>query len=137
MVTVLSSLIIKRAKERRCAYIRKLLSFKVKSQNYNHINNITDLIFFSLTADPVEWTLGQVQKWLLWTEHLYRLPQVGKAFLHLSGSDLCVMSEDDFRQRCSPCGEVLFAHLDIWKTGSTFHSDFIQIDVHKVFINSL
>ncbi|XP_027015286.2 SAM pointed domain-containing Ets transcription factor-like isoform X1 [Tachysurus fulvidraco] len=72
----------------------------------------------NITPDPVDWTSGQVQKWLLWTEHLYRLPQVGKSFQHLSGSDLCVMSEDDFRQRCSPCADVLFAHLDIWKTAS-------------------
>ncbi|KAK3546769.1 hypothetical protein QTP86_000652, partial [Hemibagrus guttatus] len=72
----------------------------------------------NITSDPVEWSSGHVQKWLLWTEHLYHLPQVEKAFLHLSGSDLCMMSEDDFRQRCSPCGDVLFAHLDIWKTGA-------------------
>ncbi|XP_034167827.1 SAM pointed domain-containing Ets transcription factor-like [Pangasianodon hypophthalmus] len=72
----------------------------------------------NITPDPAEWSSGHVQKWLLWTEHLYRLPQVGKAFQHLSGSDLCVMSEDDFRQRCSPCGDVLFAHLDIWKSAA-------------------
>ncbi|TVG95366.1 SAM pointed domain-containing Ets transcription factor [Bagarius yarrelli] len=70
----------------------------------------------NITSDPVEWSSGHVQKWLLWTEHLYRLPPVGTAFQHLSGSELCVMSEDEFRQRCSPCGDVLFAHLDIWKT---------------------
>ncbi|XP_053499762.1 SAM pointed domain-containing Ets transcription factor-like [Ictalurus furcatus] len=72
----------------------------------------------NITPDPTEWSSGHVQKWLLWTEHLYRLPQVGKAFQHLSGSDLCEMSEDDFRQRCSPCGDLLFAHLDIWKSAA-------------------
>lgn len=76
----------------------------------------------------MDWSSGQVQKWLLWTEHLYRLPQVGKAFQHLSGSDLCVMSEDDFRQRCLPCADVLFAHLDIWKTGNTFPFMWIYSD---------
>uniref|UniRef100_A0A8B9HH36 SAM pointed domain containing ETS transcription factor n=1 Tax=Astyanax mexicanus TaxID=7994 RepID=A0A8B9HH36_ASTMX len=70
----------------------------------------------NITPDPAEWTSGQVQKWLLWTEHLYRLPPVGRAFQDLSGSELCMMSEDDFRQRASQCGDVLHAHLDIWKS---------------------
>ncbi|KAL0191728.1 hypothetical protein M9458_014426, partial [Cirrhinus mrigala] len=55
-------------------------------------------------------------KWLLWTEHLYRLPQVGKAFQDLDGKDLCSMSEEDFRQRSPQCSETLHAHLDIWKS---------------------
>lgn len=67
----------------------------------------------------MEWNSGNVQKWVLWTEHLYRLPQVGRAFQDLSGKDLCAMSEDDFRQRCLQCGDVLYAHLDIWKSGTS------------------
>uniref|UniRef100_A0A3B1JW71 SAM pointed domain-containing Ets transcription factor n=1 Tax=Astyanax mexicanus TaxID=7994 RepID=A0A3B1JW71_ASTMX len=72
----------------------------------------------NITPDPAEWTSGQVQKWLLWTEHLYRLPPVGRAFQDLSGSELCMLSEDDFRQRTSQCGDVLHAHLDIWKSAA-------------------
>ncbi|XP_076874871.1 SAM pointed domain-containing Ets transcription factor-like isoform X1 [Brachyhypopomus gauderio] len=72
----------------------------------------------NIPPDPVEWSSGHVQKWLLWTEHLYRLPQVGRAFQDLSGSNLCVMSEDEFRQRSSQCGDVLYAHLDIWKSAA-------------------
>ncbi|XP_062872125.1 SAM pointed domain-containing Ets transcription factor-like [Trichomycterus rosablanca] len=72
----------------------------------------------NITPDPAEWSSGHVQKWLLWTEHLYRLPQVGKTFQDLSGSDLCVMSEEDFRQRSSQCGDVLYAHLDIWRSAA-------------------
>ncbi|TRY86848.1 hypothetical protein DNTS_025615 [Danionella cerebrum] len=64
----------------------------------------------------MEWNCGNVQKWLLWTEHLYRLPQVGKAFQDLDGKDLCSMSEEDFRQRSPQCSETLHAHLDIWKS---------------------
>lgn len=70
------------------------------------------------SSDPAEWSTGHVQKWLLWTEHLYRLPQVGKAFQDLNGSDLCGMSEENFRQRSSQCGDVLYAHLDIWRSGT-------------------
>ncbi|KAL7891743.1 hypothetical protein AOLI_G00012190 [Acnodon oligacanthus] len=72
----------------------------------------------NITPDPVEWSCGNVQKWLLWTEHLYRLPQVGKAFQDLDGKDLCNMTEEDFRQRSPQCGDTLHAHLDIWKSAA-------------------
>lgn len=61
--------------------------------------------------------MGNVQKWLLWTEHLYRLPHAGKAFQDLTGKDLCAMSEEEFHQRSPQCGDTLHAHLDIWKSG--------------------
>ncbi|KAJ8016720.1 hypothetical protein DPEC_G00010260 [Dallia pectoralis] len=72
----------------------------------------------NITPDPMEWNCGNVQKWLLWTEHLYRLPQVGKVFQELNGKDLCSMTEDDFRQRSVQCGDLMYAHLDIWKSAS-------------------
>ncbi|KAG9335769.1 hypothetical protein JZ751_003680 [Albula glossodonta] len=37
--------------------------------------------------------------------------------LDLNGKDLCSMSEEDFRQRSIQSGDVLYAHLDIWKSG--------------------
>ncbi|XP_068450756.1 SAM pointed domain-containing Ets transcription factor [Clinocottus analis] len=70
----------------------------------------------NITADPMDWNTGNVQKWLLWTEHLYRLPHAGKAFQDLTGKDLCAMSEEEFRQRSPQCGDTLHAHLDIWKS---------------------
>ncbi|KAL0978801.1 hypothetical protein UPYG_G00175390 [Umbra pygmaea] len=72
----------------------------------------------NITPDPIDWTTGNVQKWLLWTEHLYRLPQAGKAFQELTGKDLCAMSEEEFRQRTPQCGDTLHAHLDIWKSAA-------------------
>ncbi|KAM9505666.1 SAM pointed domain-containing Ets transcription factor-like [Salvelinus alpinus] len=72
----------------------------------------------NITPEPMEWNCGNVQKWLLWTEHLYRLPQVGKVFQELSGKDLCSMTEEDFRQRSMQCGDLLFAHLDIWRSAA-------------------
>ncbi|XP_007483766.1 SAM pointed domain-containing Ets transcription factor isoform X2 [Monodelphis domestica] len=71
----------------------------------------------NITADPNDWNPGNVQKWLLWTEHQYRLPPVGKAFQELGGKELCAMSEEQFRQRSPLCGDILHAHLDIWKSG--------------------
>ena len=81
---------------------------------------MSEKTFGPSSTDPMEWSSGNVQKWLLWTEHLYRLPQVGKAFQELTGKDLCVMSEDDFKQRSPQCGDVLHAHLDIWKSGMIY-----------------
>ncbi|XP_006782926.1 SAM pointed domain-containing Ets transcription factor [Neolamprologus brichardi] len=72
----------------------------------------------NITPDPIEWNTGNVQKWLLWTEHLYRLPHAGKAFQELTGKDLCAMSEEEFRQRSPQCGDTLHAHLDIWKSAA-------------------
>ncbi|CAN9511924.1 unnamed protein product [Ophioblennius macclurei] len=72
----------------------------------------------NITPDPIEWSTGNVQKWLLWTEHLYRLPHAGKAFQELTGKDLCAMSEEEFRHRSPQCGDTLHAHLDIWKSAA-------------------
>ncbi|XP_071673949.1 SAM pointed domain-containing Ets transcription factor isoform X1 [Patagioenas fasciata] len=70
----------------------------------------------NIPADPADWSPGNVQKWILWTEHQYRLPQIGKSFQELSGKDLCAMSEEQFCQRSPACGDILHAHLDIWKS---------------------
>lgn len=70
----------------------------------------------------MDWNTGNVQKWLLWTEHLYRLPHAGKAFQDLTGKDLCNMSEEEFHQRSPQCGDTLHAHLDIWKSGVCVHN---------------
>ncbi|XP_028303000.1 SAM pointed domain-containing Ets transcription factor [Gouania willdenowi] len=72
----------------------------------------------NITPDPIEWNTSNVQKWLLWTEHLYRLPHAGKAFQDLTGKDLCAMSEEEFHQRSPQCGDTLHAHLDIWKSAA-------------------
>ncbi|XP_064894602.1 SAM pointed domain-containing Ets transcription factor isoform X3 [Columba livia] len=72
----------------------------------------------NIPADPADWSPGNVQKWILWTEHQYRLPQIGKSFQELSGKDLCAMSEEQFCQRSPACGDILHAHLDIWKSAA-------------------
>uniref|UniRef100_A0A2K6TH70 SAM pointed domain-containing Ets transcription factor n=1 Tax=Saimiri boliviensis boliviensis TaxID=39432 RepID=A0A2K6TH70_SAIBB len=83
----------------------------------------------NITADPVDWSPGNVQKWLLWTEHQYRLPPVGKAFQELAGKELCAMSEEQFRQRSPLGGDVLHAHLDIWKSASTSEESWADSEV--------
>ncbi|TKS76763.1 SAM pointed domain-containing [Collichthys lucidus] len=72
----------------------------------------------NIASDPLGWSYVHVQKWLLWTEHLYRLPQVSTMFQELTGRDLCSMTEADFRQRSSQYGDMLYAHLDIWRSAA-------------------
>lgn len=72
-------------------------------------------------SDPLDWSCGDVQKWLLWTEHLYKLPQLSTMFQQLSGRDLCSMAEADFKHS-SQFGDVLYAHLDIWRSGKNINN---------------
>ncbi|XP_032376322.1 SAM pointed domain-containing Ets transcription factor [Etheostoma spectabile] len=72
----------------------------------------------NIAPDPMDWSCVHVQKWLLWTEHLHKLPQVSTMFQELSGRDLCSMTEADFRQRSSQFGDMLYAHLDIWRSAA-------------------
>ncbi|KAJ3602340.1 hypothetical protein NHX12_030099 [Muraenolepis orangiensis] len=84
----------------------------------------------AIPSDPIEWNSANVQKWLLWTEHLYRLPHAGRAFQELSGKDLCAMSEEHFRQRSPQCsigdvkttgGEELWSEADSSCSGQPIH----------------
>ncbi|MED6274611.1 hypothetical protein CHARACLAT_018117 [Characodon lateralis] len=91
----------------------------------------------NITADPTEWNTGNVQKWMLWTEHLYRLPHAGKAFQELTGKDLCAMSEEEFRQRSPLCGDTLYAHLDIWKSAAWMKERCSAVDTKTTGIEEL
>ncbi|XP_056241830.1 SAM pointed domain-containing Ets transcription factor-like [Seriola aureovittata] len=72
----------------------------------------------NIAPDPLDWSCAHVQKWLLWTEHLYKLPQVSTMFQELTGRDLCSMTEAHFRQHSLQFGDVLYAHLDIWRSAA-------------------
>uniref|UniRef100_A0A8C6UXJ6 SAM pointed domain containing ETS transcription factor n=1 Tax=Neogobius melanostomus TaxID=47308 RepID=A0A8C6UXJ6_9GOBI len=72
----------------------------------------------NISPDPLGWSSLQVQKWLLWTEHMYCLPRVSMLFQGLSGQDLCSLSEAQFRQHSAQFGDMLYAHLDVWRSGT-------------------
>ncbi|XP_034027501.1 SAM pointed domain-containing Ets transcription factor-like [Thalassophryne amazonica] len=72
----------------------------------------------NISPDPADWSCAHVQKWLLWIEHFYRLPQVGTVFQELTGMALCSMTEAEFTQRSSQFGDMLYAHLDIWRSAA-------------------
>nr|XP_009932297.1 PREDICTED: LOW QUALITY PROTEIN: SAM pointed domain-containing Ets transcription factor [Opisthocomus hoazin] len=72
----------------------------------------------TIAADPADWSPGNVQKWKKKADPHSRLPQIGKSFQELSGKDLCAMSEEQFCQRSPACGDILHAHLDVWKSAA-------------------
>ncbi|XP_054625551.1 SAM pointed domain-containing Ets transcription factor-like [Dunckerocampus dactyliophorus] len=72
----------------------------------------------NIAPDPLDWSCIHVYKWLLWTEHLYKLPQISLLFKELNGRELCSLTEADFRQRSSQYGDMLYAHLDIWRSAA-------------------
>ncbi|XP_057713021.1 SAM pointed domain-containing Ets transcription factor-like [Corythoichthys intestinalis] len=90
----------------------------------------------NITPDPLDWSCMHVYKWLLWTEHLYRLPQMSVLFKDLNGRDLCYMTEADFRQRSSQFGHILYAHLDIWRSAAAMKDQCPREDVKSANDNS-
>ncbi|XP_075921594.1 uncharacterized protein LOC116940113 [Petromyzon marinus] len=72
----------------------------------------------SIPADPLRWSGVEASRWLAWAERHYSLPRLGAAFSGLRGAQLCLLGEGDFRARAPAGGELLHAHLDIWKTAA-------------------
>ncbi|XP_078453398.1 uncharacterized protein LOC144720469 [Lampetra planeri] len=72
-------------------------------------------------ADPLRWSGVEASRWLAWAERHYSLPPrlgAAAAFSGLRGAQLCLLGEGDFRARAPAGGELLHAHLDIWKTAA-------------------
>ncbi|CAN0432483.1 unnamed protein product [Lampetra planeri] len=69
-------------------------------------------------ADPESWSCRHVDKWLAWSVHQYGLGPLCLDFLRMDGASLCRLSEEDFRLRASRAGELLHAHLDVWRSGA-------------------
>nr|XP_032805338.1 uncharacterized protein LOC116940113 [Petromyzon marinus] len=72
----------------------------------------------AVAADPLRWSGVEASRWLAWAERHYSLPRLGAAFSGLRGAQLCLLGEGDFRARAPAGGELLHAHLDIWKTAA-------------------
>lgn len=68
-------------------------------------------------SDPFNWSVGNVRSWIMWQMQQCNLPSIVLDYFNMTGIELCSLSEDDFKQRAPHCGEILFAQLDIWKTG--------------------
>jgi hypothetical protein len=71
-----------------------------------------------IPQDPYHWNSEQVQKWVEWTRHQYRLPEIDARVFAMDGLRLCNLTDGQFRQMLPKSGDILYAHLDIWKNAS-------------------
>ncbi|KAG7463551.1 hypothetical protein MATL_G00177650 [Megalops atlanticus] len=62
--------------------------------------------------DPVQWTADQVMHWVVWVMKEFSMEEVEVGGVHISGQDLCALSQEDFLLRV-PQGEVLWSHLEL------------------------
>ncbi|XP_078616774.1 uncharacterized protein LOC144885011 [Branchiostoma floridae x Branchiostoma japonicum] len=67
--------------------------------------------------DPRTWSHTDVARWLRWTADQYRLPNVYLECFPLDGAQLCELAEREFIYRAPESGQILYALLDIWKSG--------------------
>lgn len=58
-----------------------------------------------------------MRSWIYWQVQQLGLPQVPLEYFQMDGISLCSLNEMDFKQRAPQCGDMLYAQLDIWKTG--------------------
>lgn len=68
-------------------------------------------------SDPALWSLDDTKSWLVWTINQYGLSVDLLQHFHMDGPALSALSENYFRQKSSIGGDILYAQLDIWKTG--------------------
>lgn len=78
---------------------------------------LTKLYLCYFLSDPALWNLDDAKSWLIWTINQYGLNTDLLQYFHMDGPALSALSENYFRQKSSIGGDILYAQLDIWKTG--------------------
>ena len=85
--------------------IPSLMSLDSKHGTYNH-------------SDPFNWSVPNVRAWLFSQLNHFNLPMVPFEYFQMDGISLCSLSEAEFKHRAgNQCGDILYAQLEIWKTG--------------------
>ncbi|XP_071809275.1 SAM pointed domain-containing Ets transcription factor-like [Asterias amurensis] len=79
---------------------------------------VTACELINIPTDPCRWNSEQVKKWVEWTRHQYRLPEIEVGFFSMDGLSLCNLTDEQFRQLSPKSGDILYAHLDIWKNAA-------------------
>ncbi|XP_033117457.1 SAM pointed domain-containing Ets transcription factor-like [Anneissia japonica] len=77
--------------------------------------------YLNIPQDPQYWTHEQVEKWVLWTFHHYGMQPANMECFSMNGYQLCMLSDINFRHIDPRCGDILYAHLDIWKTAAKMY----------------
>ncbi|XP_041365908.1 SAM pointed domain-containing Ets transcription factor-like [Gigantopelta aegis] len=69
----------------------------------------------SISMDPMKWTTDDVSKWITRKCIKNNITDINLDLFHMSGVELCQMSEVNFRCRCPTRGSELFSELEVWK----------------------
>jgi hypothetical protein len=65
-------------------------------------------------ADPRQWTVDNVQRWLKWAKKEFNLEGVDGSRLSIDGNQLVGLGEAEFLKRLPLyAGDILWQHLDI------------------------
>lgn len=72
----------------------------------------------NISPNPYQWSVGNVQSWLVWTQQQYGCPSFRTDYFNMNGAALCSLSEEDFRLRAPGSGDILSAQLEIWKSAA-------------------
>jgi SAM pointed domain-containing ETS transcription factor len=76
-----------------------------------------------IPIDPYSWSADQVHKWASWTLNKYQLPLQFLDMFRMDGTSLCMLSEQDFKDRSPHVGEYLHAELEFLKSAYSVSSN--------------
>ena len=79
-----------------------------------------------ISKNPYQWKPEHTHRWAEWTLKLYNIG--GPVEFYLDGTSVCMLSLEDFRQRCCDYGDYLHAELELWKSAFSFISSPIHSD---------
>ncbi len=67
-------------------------------------------------SDPMQWSVNDVQSWVLHMCDKYSVMEVDINVFQFDGKCLCTFSENDFEVLSPNGGSQLYAQFQIWKT---------------------
>ncbi|KAL4225184.1 hypothetical protein ACF0H5_015876 [Mactra antiquata] len=70
----------------------------------------------NLSPDPHQWSHDNVQHWIEWQCREYSAKRPSLDLFHMTGKDLCCMTEDKFKMFAPEAGSILFSRLVVWKS---------------------
>lgn len=71
-----------------------------------------------IDQDPKLWSVEDVRKWIVWHAREFNEPQINVEYFHMTGAELCLLTQDDFKQRTILAGSDLYSQLYVWKNVS-------------------
>lgn len=67
----------------------------------------------------MQWSMEDVRKWFVWHSQQFGVPSgIYENFL-MTGDQLCMLTDEDFKDRSPAAGSNFYGQLDVWKNGTT------------------